>query len=366
MPPRIRRNASRRRNFVICGDNPLAHRLADELRGRQESSAADVTVILPSKRRNHGPQIARLDGVKVIEADDLSDEVLRGARLESADSIALVEQNDLGNIHVAMRVHELFPDLRIVIRVFDTRLGHYVAGMLGSCTPLSDSSVAAPWFVAEAMQQLTPNHIRVAGRTLRIATREEAGSGQVVCGLADLSEPGQPSLLPVDESRADLVLATTDGRSGSDDEHEGLLGEFRVPPWRAFLSRLHAMGTNSLTWFLIIFGVLLALVAICYVIVGYPPSNAIYLTILDAAGAADPDTKRGALEKVIQSVTAVLGISLIPALTASVIQTIVRRRFSETTRRLRIRNHVVIIGLGEVGSRVLQQLYDLGIPVVCV
>ena len=44
-------------HLIVCGDDPLTHRLASELvrqYGRQ------VTVILPNRRHNHGPQIARL------------------------------------------------------------------------------------------------------------------------------------------------------------------------------------------------------------------------------------------------------------------------------------------------------------------
>ena len=40
-------------HLIVCGDDPLTHRLASELvtqHGRQ------VTVILPDRRRNHGPR----------------------------------------------------------------------------------------------------------------------------------------------------------------------------------------------------------------------------------------------------------------------------------------------------------------------
>ena len=44
-------------HFVVCGDNPLAYRIARELTRRY---GEDVVVILADKLKNHGPQIADL------------------------------------------------------------------------------------------------------------------------------------------------------------------------------------------------------------------------------------------------------------------------------------------------------------------
>ena len=39
-------------HFIVCGDNPLAYRIARELTRPHEQ---DVVVILADKLRNHGP-----------------------------------------------------------------------------------------------------------------------------------------------------------------------------------------------------------------------------------------------------------------------------------------------------------------------
>jgi len=44
-------------HFIVCGDNPLAYRIARELTRRYDQ---DVVVILADKLGNHGPQIAAL------------------------------------------------------------------------------------------------------------------------------------------------------------------------------------------------------------------------------------------------------------------------------------------------------------------
>src|SRR3569833_2578686 len=103
-----------RGHLVVCGDTPLAFRLADELATRY---LQDVTVILPSKKRNHGPQIAQKPRVKVHESLELNDEAFRDVNAEAARAETLVSNCEVGNIHAALRVQKLLPDARLVIRM---------------------------------------------------------------------------------------------------------------------------------------------------------------------------------------------------------------------------------------------------------
>ena len=52
-----------RDHLVVCGDDALASRMVEELTLRY---GEQVTVILPSAQRGHGPSIASLPGVRVI------------------------------------------------------------------------------------------------------------------------------------------------------------------------------------------------------------------------------------------------------------------------------------------------------------
>src|SRR4029450_6613422 len=136
-------------------------------------SRVRVTVILPSRRRGHGPQIARMRLVTVIESESLDDVAFRRADVASADALALVRQDDVGNIHAALRVQELNPKLRLVIRMFNANLGEGVRRLLRDCRVLSDAAMAAPAFVSAAMGEVAPVHVRLAGRTLHVARRDE-------------------------------------------------------------------------------------------------------------------------------------------------------------------------------------------------
>jgi hypothetical protein len=57
MPALPRRADRRGDHLIVCGDGPLSFRITEELTSRYGER---VTVILPSRRRNHGPQISAL------------------------------------------------------------------------------------------------------------------------------------------------------------------------------------------------------------------------------------------------------------------------------------------------------------------
>src|SRR4051794_36333348 len=201
-----------RGHLIVCGDTPLAFLIADELTTRY---LQDVAVILPSKKRNHGPQIAELPRVKVHEALELNDEAFRDVNAEAARAVALVGNSEVGNIHAALRVQELNPGARLVIRMSNTSLGARIRTLFNDCAALSDGAMAAPSFVAAALGDPTPSHIRVPGRTLYVARRSDRPA-RIICGLADTKRSERdPALLPTDQETANLVLAVAGG--GADD-----------------------------------------------------------------------------------------------------------------------------------------------------
>src|SRR6266567_6580796 len=196
-------------HFVVCGDGPLAYRIAEELTSRYREQ---VTVIVPSRRKNSGPRISALPGVRVLERAELTSEAFTAAEVQSARALALLWQDDIVNFHAALRAHELRPGIRLVVAVFNTRLGEHFRRFFADCTVLSGTAMAAPSFVAAALGQPAPSHVRVSGRTLYVARREDVLPDHVVCGLTD--DHDGPRLLPPGaglRDRADLVLAVADG-----------------------------------------------------------------------------------------------------------------------------------------------------------
>ena len=193
MPPVARFRASEG-HLIVCGDDMLAFRVTQELTTRYRER---VTAILPSRRRGQGPQIDRLPGTKVVERDDLTGQAFTDAQIGSARALALLRQDDLGNFHAALRARELNPDIRLVLAVFSPGLGEQVRAFFPDCAVLVGTSMSAPSFVAAALGEPAPSHVRVSGRTLYVTLRGAADPAQVLCGLATTTASGL-ALLPAD------------------------------------------------------------------------------------------------------------------------------------------------------------------------
>src|SRR5499427_5431856 len=196
-------------HLIVCGDGPLSYRITEELTSRY---GEHVTVIMPDRRQHHGPQISALPRVRVLEYPELSSQAFTDADVQSARALAVVWQDDVGNLHAGLRAQELNPGLRLVLAIFNRRLGDHIRMLFPDCTVLSGTAMAAPSFVAAALGEPAPSHIRVQRRTLYIARPGDVTSSHVLCGLIPSADDSQsPRLVPPATASADLVLAVADG-----------------------------------------------------------------------------------------------------------------------------------------------------------
>ncbi|MFI5906158.1 NAD-binding protein [Dactylosporangium sp. NPDC051541] len=370
------------KRVVVCGDDPLAHRLISELIVQY---GVHVTAILPSRQRRHGPDIVKLldgHGGRIIEADRPDTEAFERAGLASADALALVKQDDIGNLDAALQAQEVNPGVRLVIRMFNLRLGHSVRRNFADVRVLSDAQMAAPAFVSEALGEVAPVHVRVAQRTLFVARRSEVRAEDVVCGLARTTgddDAESPELLPAEH--ADLVLAVASGERAAtvvsrDERAERPTAprESRLRRWwrRQLHSPLHTLRglVGRKLWLTAL--VLLAMLAAGTAVIAHYKHiswwNAAYVTLLAELTGASPDLESHWPEKLVTTLLGLVNVALIPVITAAVVEAVVNARLALALGRLRepVSNHVVVVGLGNVGTRVMHAFVDLGVPVVVI
>ena len=351
MPAHPRRADRRGDHLIVCGDGPLSYRITDELTSRY---GEHVTVILPDRRQHHGPQISALPRVRALEYPELSSQAFTDADVQSARALAVLWQDDVGNLHAGLRAQELNPGLRLVLAIFNRRLGEHIRMLFPDCTVLSGTAMSAPAFVAAALGEPAPSHVRVQRRTLYLARPDDVAASAVVCGLAE--EEAGPRLLPPGAGPADLVLAVADGTPRNP------LARRRNPALvLAGMLRRLAGGKFGL-----VFATLLAVALAGFVLLKtrYAIMDALYLTVMDMTGSAFTSSADTAPEKVAQVLLTVDGMALIPVITAIV----VGARLTGSVRRgpRPTSDHVIVVGLGNVGSAVTGQLHDLGFDVVCV
>ncbi|MBO7941310.1 NAD-binding protein [Streptomyces antibioticus] len=420
--------------MVVCGDDGLAHRLAAELRGVYEEQ---VTLVVPPADRVARPPVvgrarsvsaALLDrmvsaavgragggngtspsggepgsGERTLEAVEATEAVLAEAGVERAAALALVYDDDETNIRAALTARRLNPRLRLVLRLYNRRLGAHISELLdqaatlvygdepgagigdASTTVLSDSVTAAPALAAAAVVGTT-RVVQTDGLMLRAVERPAPGPGEsaVPDGLATLallSAPGNdpayadgsedsgdqgPQLLP--DAAAERAAA---GRRGSVvlEQVSYSAGSALPSGRRGGVVPFASLFSRRLRWSLAgLVGCVLALAVALGLVTGVHPLGALYLTLLDLFAINEPAVGASTARQVLQLLTGLMGLLLLPVLLAAVLEALGTFRGPAAVRRppRGLSGHVVLLGLGKIGTRVLIRLRELEIPVVCV
>ncbi|WP_173265342.1 NAD(P)-binding protein [Streptomyces pacificus] len=417
--------------MLVSGDDALAHRLAAELRDvyRQQ-----VTLLVPPSRpspglppnagapsggralallgrvsagivRTGGSRAAadggdgRQNEMPVLESDDPDDDALRQAGVETAQALALVHENDETNIRAALTARRLNPRLRLVIRLYNRKLGQHIEELLdqaavlavpgmaaddidSSTTVLSDADTAAPALAATAVTG-TSKIVQADGLLLRAAERPPPGPGGAaepgLCTLALLSstssDPGGvegsedsgsagPLLLPNDRA---VAAASRRGRivleavTGPEERPVSRLSGPALPFRELFSRRVRWSFAGVAT-------AVAALAVASWLTGGGDPLHAAYITLLDLFAINDPEVGGQTDRQILQLLTGLVGLLLLPLLVAAVLEALSSFRSATALRRppRGLAAHVVLLGLGKIGTRVLGRLREIGIPVVCV
>ena len=371
------RNGDARPHFVVCGSDALVYTLADEL--ANSGHRVRLTVITPTEVRPDVPDFAdlRSRGVRVLHAGRLDERTFRDAGLAGATALALVMPDDMVNLHAALCARAVEGDLRLVVRMFNTGLGYGVKKLFDDCAVLSDAAMAAPAFVAAALGEVAPTHFRYAGRTLYVARRGDVPEKSVVLTLTGPTGTGHVNVLPADPAPAesnptDLVLAEGAGRATGQAVTARRLartGRRR----RSLLSAGHAIRAGLSRKL----GIAVLVTAAIMALAGGVLSSftgvhgfwrSIYVTLLTVVGSSDVEPNGRPVAQAAQLVLTVAGVALLPLITAAVVDGVVKTRLALDRNEIHSvhADHIVLVGLGNVGTRVLRQLTDLGVDVVAI
>ncbi|WP_062645158.1 NAD(P)-binding protein [Streptomyces maremycinicus] len=427
--------------MVVCGDDGLAHRLAAELRGVYEEQ---VTLVVPPAERTVRPPVvgraravsaALLDrvvnaavnraagngtpavpgepanGQRTLEAVEATEAVLAEAGVERAAALALVYDDDETNIRAALTARRLNPRLRLVLRLYNRRLGQHIEELLdqaaalaaesavaagdsydasagdASTTVLSDADTAAPALAATAVVG-TSKVVQTDGLLLRAVERPPTGPGESdppgLPTLALLSaDGGDPAFADGSEASGEqgpLLLpdaaavreAAVSGRRGSVVlEQVAYSAGPALPAGRGVgvMAPFASLFSRRLRWSLAgLVGCVFALAVALWLVTGIHPLGALYLTLLDLFAINDPAVGATTERQVLQLLSGLMGLLLLPVLLAAVLEALGTFRGAGALRRppRGLGGHVVLLGLGKIGTRVLTRLRELDIPVVCV
>lgn len=108
-------------------------------------------VVIERDENSRYNNLARSLGVPVIHADARLPESLDLANISKARCIAITTNDDLVNLETALNARQKNPKLKVVLRLFDRGLAEKIENRFNIHTARSSSALAAPYFVASAL-----------------------------------------------------------------------------------------------------------------------------------------------------------------------------------------------------------------------
>ncbi|WP_330461245.1 NAD-binding protein [Streptomyces sp. NBC_00820] len=396
--------------MVICGDDGLAHRLALELNAVCSEA---VTVVVPSRDDEYGAGIAALhedprSPVELLVSARPDERTLRTAGVERAAALALTYRDDQANMTAALLARTLNPSVRLVVRMFHRERGRHLerlldraAGLSGnpaqdtSTTVLSGADTAVPELVAAA----TVGH----GHTLQIEDRvfrgvvRPAGTPPQTTDLATLAvlsgahqddpasqdspeTPGEDGTQLLPDTRTAYHRRFTHGRLMLEEVthhhaprparsgRRGRTGAWLRArpanlPWKVFLSHEVTAVFGALG------AMVLALAAATVLFADeHPWWKNLYLPMLDIFTMGDPATNESVARRILQLVAGFVGVAVLPLVVAATLNATEAFRAGSATHPPDedTSGHIVLVGLGKIGTRMLARLHTMHHQVVVI
>ncbi|MFF1838634.1 NAD-binding protein [Streptomyces sp. NPDC058231] len=388
--------------MVICGDDGLARRLAVEL---DAVCGEAVTVVLPSRRDEHGAEIAALhrdphSPVELLVAARPDEQTLRAAGVERATALALTYGDDQVNMTAALLARALNPSVRLVIRMFNRERGRHLERLLDreavvsgraddpmldvSTTVLSDTDTAVPELVS-AVAVGQGHTLQVDGKVFRGVVRP-AGAPPRSADLTTLAilsgahrhdpasedsaeTPGEEGTQLLPDTRTAYHRQFTHGRLMLEEvthhhapdppsrQRRGSRGWLRARlahlPWKVFLAREVIAVFGALAAIVVALAAATALFAH-----EHPWWKNVYLPMLDIFTMGDPATGEPVARRVLQLVAGFVGLAVLPLVVAATMNATDAFRTASASHppEEHLDDHIVLVGLGKVGTRVLARL----------
>lgn len=195
---------------VICGLGRISRRVIERVRDLNHE-----VVVIERDPDNEFIAKMRAEKIPVIVGDAHNPEVLAQANITEAESIVPCTSDDMTNLSIALEARRMAPDIKIVLRMADTRLAENVRTGFDIHTAFSIPEIAAPAFAAASTKAPLDHAIAFdVGNTRNLITitkfdlvPESSLVGKTVGQLEDefgvaviaLSRKGEFQLHPRDE-----------------------------------------------------------------------------------------------------------------------------------------------------------------------
>jgi Trk K+ transport system NAD-binding subunit len=375
---------------IVCGLGALGLRVVEVLHG----SSAPVRVIDDEPDPKALPQLERR-GVDFVRDNPRLPEALQQAGLTQARAVVSVQSDDLRNLETALVVRSLRRDVRIIVQMANLAVGEALQDLVGAGAALDVAALAAPSLAQACLGGTAHLQLDIAGEVFGVTETTVTRPGTLRSIYGDL--------VPIGVAAVDASVEICPGRDhpvrpgdkvtvlGTPADLAEALGGRRATmvagtsqPSRV-ATVIHAVtsvaeGAGRRIGALLL--ALVGLVAVSAILLrlsyrtgsGHHPStlNSVYFTVetISTVGFGDYSfATQSPWLRVYGIVLIVLGVTAITALFAFITDLLLSRRVADAfglRRVTRMRGHVVVVGLGAVGLRVVEELIRYGRSVVVI
>ncbi|HTD36837.1 MAG TPA: NAD-binding protein [Candidatus Limnocylindrales bacterium] len=373
--------------ILVVGGDAFAVRVCEELLATQGHRVTLLWV--------HEPELAaKLErlGCEYLPHGPNDHDALRLAGIGEAASIMTLSDDDRLNLQVALKARDLNPSIRVVIRQYNQVLGRKLEQNLPNCTVVSLSAHSAATFVGTALDpscfyalqfpetvgvqtgfaERAAAELGIAGMTVaeaqrKLRARVVALDGATACPPERRIRPEQRVTV---FARIEQLLAA--GRPPAT-----FMGERRkrhaLRLWVALAKRLRALRTlDPILARLAVAALAVFALAVAYftVALGRDPLTAFYFvaTTFTTTGYGDVTPLGNPPAMVAAGLLMFVGVAASGIFIAFLTSALTRAQFTamQGLRQIRTRNHVIVCGSGNVGTRAIGHLRALGQKVVVI
>ncbi|WP_375478944.1 NAD-binding protein [uncultured Jatrophihabitans sp.] len=377
-----------RGHVVVCGLQDVGMRIVEQLR-----IAGERVVVVDDDAEPRLVRLADRLGAVHLAASGRRATELEAAGLAGAAALICIDDSDLVNLEIALLAQRLRADLRIVVQLGNEAVGRAVGRVTGPASVLDVASIAAPT-LAEACIDLRSRPLSIGGEpfVLREIQARRAGTlrtlfddlAPVAVVPADGSElvvcPGRDLAVQVGDRV--FVISTSDdlaarGLLETDEPPVRVRRRHRPSLLRRYISSFVASSERQLRMTLTAL-LVVAVWSIVLLRIGYRTVQGGHMSTLDAAYFTTETLttvgfgdfyfgNQSTWLRIWAIALMILGATLVTVVYAMLTNLLVSRRIAQSLGRqlaTRMTNHVIVVGLGSVGLRVLEHLIAAHQPVV--
>jgi len=328
------------------------------------------------------------EGAQVVIGDGDYEDRLRRVDLAGAACLLTLGEDDLENLRIVAAANEVAPNVPVVLRAFDAMLAEQLETGHNVRRCFSSSALAAPAFVAAVFSEEVRETLRVGdaevpmcvltvspdsplvgksfGEMKRewgcaaVARRRPGGAWEHARGDTEVIGAGDE--LVVGGLLLDVLrLALQDNPALADPPRRP---RQRLEAWRARARRTPTMVTAAAIALIVLLALTIGVFAYA---LDVGPADAVYRALTNAFGDVGL-SKESEWLKIFGVAVMVAGALLIGIVFTHLTAMFTADRIEERSgrRAQRMRNHVIVAGLGTVGFRVARLLDDLEVPTVVI